>query len=95
MSRPELNIEPWANTLRDIEEKAEKVRWEDREPYAYWKGNPHVSRTRGELMQCRPNKNHDWNARLYEVVSTLLSVQVSTMNHDLGSNSGKPKFEST
>lgn len=68
-----MNIKPWENTLKDIEEKEKRIKWKDREPYAYWKGNPYVSSERGDLMKCRPDKDHDWYARLYEVVRTILN----------------------
>ncbi|KAJ0967209.1 hypothetical protein J5N97_024126 [Dioscorea zingiberensis] len=37
----------------------------DREPYAYWKGNPMVSTTRYDLLKCNVSESHDWNARIY------------------------------
>lgn len=41
----------------------------DREPYAYWKGNPAVAETRQELMKCNVSDNQDWNARVYAQVT--------------------------
>lgn len=43
----------------------------DREPYAYWKGNPAVAETRQELMKCNVSDNQDWNARVYAQVTFL------------------------
>ncbi|RXH90955.1 hypothetical protein DVH24_006900 [Malus domestica] len=38
----------------------------DREPYAYWKGNPFVADTRKDLTQkCNVSETQDWNARLF------------------------------
>ena len=39
----------------------------DRLPYAYWKGNPDVSRIRADLKKCNANytPNADWNVRLF------------------------------
>ncbi|CAN1793350.1 hypothetical protein LINPERHAP1_LOCUS19992 [Linum perenne] len=38
--RAEVNIKPWKSLVSDIIEKNKKNKWEDRVPYAYWKGNP-------------------------------------------------------
>ncbi|XP_039168417.1 protein O-glucosyltransferase 1 isoform X2 [Eucalyptus grandis] len=62
---PEVNIKPWESTLSAIKEKAEMMPWKDREPYAYWKGNPTTSRGRGELLKCNDSKEIDWKARVY------------------------------
>ncbi|KAL3618645.1 hypothetical protein CASFOL_037464 [Castilleja foliolosa] len=61
----EINIKPWRSVLRDIKEGYERTKWEDRAPYAYWKGNPEVSRQRVDLMKCNVTHQNDWNARLY------------------------------
>ncbi|KAM1022937.1 hypothetical protein ACFX13_044580 [Malus domestica] len=38
----------------------------DREPYAYWKGNPFVADTRKDLTQkCNVSETQDWNAHLF------------------------------
>lgn len=63
--RAETNIRPWRSMLKGIKEGNKKTKWEDRVPYAYWKGNPHVSPWRGELMQCNVTDQNDWNTRLY------------------------------
>ncbi|KAH6756434.1 O-glucosyltransferase rumi-like protein [Perilla frutescens var. hirtella] len=62
---PEINIRPWRSMLKKIKEGNEKTKWEERVPYAYWKGNPHVSPWRGDLMQCNLTHQNDWNVRLY------------------------------
>ncbi|KAF2320392.1 hypothetical protein GH714_027372 [Hevea brasiliensis] len=62
---PEVNIKPWENLLNDLKEGNKKTRWMDREPYAYWKGNPAVAETRQDLMKCNVSEQQDWNARLY------------------------------
>ncbi|KAF3438609.1 hypothetical protein FNV43_RR21372 [Rhamnella rubrinervis] len=62
---PEINIKPWEALLKDLEEGNERRKWVDREPHAYWKGNPYVSRTRHDLLKCNVSHNQDWNARLY------------------------------
>ncbi|KAL0770062.1 hypothetical protein Bca101_035212 [Brassica carinata] len=61
----ELNIKPWAKSLVAIEEGNKMTQWEDRVPYAYWRGNPKVARTRRELLSCNVSDQEDWNTRLY------------------------------
>ncbi|EOA29365.1 hypothetical protein CARUB_v10025651mg, partial [Capsella rubella] len=50
---PEINIKEW-----------KKVKWEEREPYAYWKGNPQVAKIRRDLIICHDPMLHlyrqDW-----------------------------------
>ncbi|PPS04028.1 hypothetical protein GOBAR_AA16644 [Gossypium barbadense] len=63
----EVNIKPWEETLRAIKKGNERIKWEKREPYAYWKGNPLVSRDRRlSFMKCNLSAKHDWNVRLYK-----------------------------
>ncbi|PKI45423.1 hypothetical protein CRG98_034228 [Punica granatum] len=64
---PEVNIKPWASTLKAIKEGAAKTKWMDRDPHAFWKGNPATSRKRRDLMRCKPKMLMDWSARLYNV----------------------------
>ncbi|KAG6430147.1 hypothetical protein SASPL_108209 [Salvia splendens] len=73
----ETNIKPWRSVLKDIKEGNKKAKWEDREPYAYWKGNPDVCPWRADLMRCNATPQTDWNARLYVQACNLLS----TPNH--------------
>ncbi|CAI0424936.1 unnamed protein product, partial [Linum tenue] len=61
----ETNIRPWKNVLEDIKQGNKRRKWKDREPYAYWRGNPNVAPTRGDLLKCNLSDNYDWNARLY------------------------------
>ncbi|KAH1080917.1 hypothetical protein J1N35_020678 [Gossypium stocksii] len=60
----EVNIKPWEEQLRAIKKERERIKWEKREPYAYWKGNP-TSPDRVDLLNCNVSDKHDWNARLY------------------------------
>lgn len=53
----------------------------DREPYAYWKGNPAVAVTRQELLNCNVSDKQDWNARVYIQVPSSLSASVFIFNH--------------
>ncbi|KAG7575052.1 Lipopolysaccharide-modifying protein [Arabidopsis suecica] len=56
---PEINIREWNKMLEAISEGIKKVKWEEREPYAYWKGNARVGKRR-DLMNC-----HDPMVHLY------------------------------
>jgi hypothetical protein len=62
---PEINIKPWEPLFKDLEEGNKRMKWVDREPYAYWKGNPDVGDGRRDLLKCNVTKGKDWNARLY------------------------------
>ncbi|XP_024171827.1 O-glucosyltransferase rumi homolog isoform X2 [Rosa chinensis] len=62
---PEINIAPWGNLLKQLEEGNKRSRWVDRQPYAYWKGNPAVAATRQDLLKCNVSEEQDWNARVY------------------------------
>ncbi|TYG91395.1 hypothetical protein ES288_A12G258600v1 [Gossypium darwinii] len=60
----EINIKPWESILKDIKE-GKKRKWIDREPYAYWKGNPFVDEKRQDLLKCNVTDQQEWNARLF------------------------------
>ncbi|KAI3996721.1 hypothetical protein MKX01_041021 [Papaver californicum] len=62
---PETNIKPWDTLLEELKEGNMRTKWRDRDPYAYWKGNPNVAGIRKELMLCNVSEKQDWNARLY------------------------------
>lgn len=71
--RPELNIKEWNKLSVALKEGNKRVKWEDRVPYAYWKGNPHVSPIRGDLMRCNFSDKYDPMVRLYvQVIPTSL-----------------------
>ncbi|KAK2353778.1 O-glucosyltransferase rumi protein [Trifolium repens] len=61
----EVNIRPWETTLNNIQEGNKNVKWKDRIPYAFWKGNPTVSYIRKELVKCNASEEH--NVRIYDV----------------------------
>ncbi|KAM7499649.1 hypothetical protein LguiA_024063 [Lonicera macranthoides] len=63
---PEVNIKPWEPLSRELKDANKVKSWKDREPYAYWKGNPKVAEKRKELVKCNVSEEHDWNARIYE-----------------------------
>ncbi|CAN6823917.1 unnamed protein product [Brassica oleracea var. botrytis] len=61
MVRPAINIKEWNKLSKAISEGIRKVKWEERKPYAYWKGNPGVARIRRALMRCRdPMIHQNW-----------------------------------
>ncbi|KHN07996.1 hypothetical protein glysoja_049480 [Glycine soja] len=62
--RAEINIKPWHILLGELKEGTTRIPWLNREPYAYWKGNPAVAQTRQDLIKCNVSENQDWNARL-------------------------------
>ncbi|KAJ3693016.1 hypothetical protein LUZ60_012111 [Juncus effusus] len=64
---PDVNIRPWELILEEFKTENVKSNWRDRQPYAYWKGNPDVANIRKDLMTCNVSDEHDYNARLYNV----------------------------
>ncbi|CAN1158801.1 O-glucosyltransferase rumi homolog [Linum perenne] len=62
---PEVNIKPWEELQSELREGNQRSKWMNREPYAYWKGNPTVAETRMDLMKCNLSEEHDWNARVF------------------------------
>ncbi|XP_052194661.1 LOW QUALITY PROTEIN: uncharacterized protein LOC127802714 [Diospyros lotus] len=61
----ETNIKPWKHLLKDIKEGNKRIKWEDRVPLAYWRGNPNVYNGRQDLMRCNVSDKQDWNTLLY------------------------------
>uniref|UniRef100_A0A0V0HVX6 Putative O-glucosyltransferase rumi-like n=1 Tax=Solanum chacoense TaxID=4108 RepID=A0A0V0HVX6_SOLCH len=61
----EINIKPWQDLLKDLDKGNKMQRWMNREPYAYWKGNPEVAEKRMELVKCNVTENQESNARIY------------------------------
>ncbi|KAF5946297.1 hypothetical protein HYC85_016525 [Camellia sinensis] len=68
---PELQIKPWEALIKDLEEGNQRVKWIDRIPYAYWKGNPRVSLVRKELLKCNLTDQQDWGAVVYGLVQEI------------------------
>lgn len=64
--RPELNIKPWEELKKEIQEGNERIKWEEREPYAYWRGNTRVGVARRDLAKC--NASEQGKARIFNVV---------------------------
>ncbi|KAL7147466.1 hypothetical protein ABFS83_06G109500 [Erythranthe nasuta] len=62
---PEINIKPWEGLSKDLKEGNRRRKWTERDPLAYWKGNPKVAATRMNLLKCNVSDKHDWNARVY------------------------------
>lgn len=63
--RAETNIKPWRNVSADIKEGNKRSKWKERVALAYWRGNPYVAPTRGDLLKCNVSDKDDWNTRLY------------------------------
>ncbi|XP_019192426.1 PREDICTED: O-glucosyltransferase rumi-like [Ipomoea nil] len=63
---PELKIRPWEVLKKELQDSNEARKWEDREPFAYWKGNTKLSLARRDLAKCNATYQ-DWNARIYDV----------------------------
>ncbi|KAJ1408589.1 Lipopolysaccharide-modifying protein [Sesbania bispinosa] len=63
----EVGIRPWETMLQNIQEGNKKIKWKDRIPYAFWKGNTRVSLNRFELRACNASDQYDWNARIYSL----------------------------
>ncbi|XP_078437153.1 uncharacterized protein LOC144707783 isoform X2 [Wolffia australiana] len=61
----EVNIRPWGRLAMEMKAANQRKRWRDREPYAFWKGNPWVDPGRQDLLKCNVTDSEDWNARLY------------------------------
>ncbi|KAG6506887.1 O-glucosyltransferase rumi-like [Zingiber officinale] len=62
---PDTNIQPWAPLMEEMKQANEEMKWVDREPYAFWKGNPTMGANRQELLQCNVTREQDWNGRIY------------------------------
>ena len=58
--------------MEALKEGNKKIKWKDRKPYAFWKGNPYVSKKRVELMKCNVSNKNDWNVRLYIQVNFFI-----------------------
>lgn len=51
--------------MKDLKKGNDRSKWMEREPYAYWKGNPFVAESRQDLLKCNVSDSQDWNARLF------------------------------
>nr|CAB3469534.1 unnamed protein product [Digitaria exilis] len=65
---PEVGIGPWKKMLEEVKEENERVKWPERQPYAFWKGNPMSYPMRVELMRCNVSNGQEWNARVFTQV---------------------------
>jgi hypothetical protein len=67
---PEVSVRPWAPLLKEMANETRGLPWSEREPYAFWKGNPGVSAARGDLFRCDSTRDHikvfrqDWGAAI-------------------------------
>ncbi|KAI8571521.1 hypothetical protein RHMOL_Rhmol01G0126200 [Rhododendron molle] len=56
---PELQIQPWETLKEQLEKGNHKVKWKDRVPYAYWKGNIWTGQVRQHLVKCNVSEKQD------------------------------------
>lgn len=70
-----MNIKEWTKLSVAIREANKRVKWNDRVPYAYWKGNSGVHPVRGNLMKCNFSDKYDPMVRLYEQVYMSIHFQ--------------------
>ncbi|KAH1199728.1 hypothetical protein GmHk_18G053016 [Glycine max] len=67
--RAELAIKPWEALLQNIDEGNKKIKWKDRLPYAFWKGNTWVSHKRNDLTKCNASDQHDSYAQIHPLLN--------------------------
>ncbi|KAL6280348.1 hypothetical protein ACE6H2_017229 [Prunus campanulata] len=80
----EINIKPWEGLLKDLKKGNDRRKWMEREPYAYWKGNPFVAESRQDLLKCNVSDSQDWNARLF-IQDWILESQQGFKQSDVAS----------
>ncbi|ONI07048.1 hypothetical protein PRUPE_5G097300 [Prunus persica] len=80
----EINIKPWEGLLKDLKKGNDRRKWMEREPYAYWKGNPFVAESRKDLLKCNVSDSQDWNARLF-IQDWILESQQGFKQSDVAS----------
>ncbi|GMP61507.1 hypothetical protein CsSME_00023945 [Camellia sinensis var. sinensis] len=85
---PELQIKPWEALIKDLEEGNQRVKWIDRIPYAYWKGNPRVSLVRKELLKCNLTDQQDWGAVVYGLTTTRPKTLIQE-SHNYGKHENR------
>ncbi|KAL0425979.1 UNVERIFIED_CONTAM: hypothetical protein Sradi_1132700 [Sesamum radiatum] len=68
---PEVNIKPWEELKEELKEANERIKWKDREPYAFWKGNSKLGPARKDLVTCNVSNGQDWKARLFDMAQEI------------------------
>ncbi|XP_024524828.1 O-glucosyltransferase rumi homolog [Selaginella moellendorffii] len=51
--RPEVDIPPWEEQSQQITAGSREVKWSERRPAAFWKGNSRMGKLRRHLLQCQ------------------------------------------
>jgi len=74
---PEVGIRPWTQMLEEVARENERVRWPERQPYAFWKGAPARFRIRHELMRCNASNGQEWNAAFSARIGGMPSEMAS------------------
>lgn len=74
-------MKPWEFLSKDLKEGNTRMKFADREPYAFWKGNPFVAPHRLDLLKCNVTDKEDWNARLYIQVKHSSVFILSSILH--------------
>jgi hypothetical protein len=83
---PEVNIRPWTPILEEVQRENDRLRWPERQPYAFWKGNPSRYHIRHQLMRCNVSYGEEWNARVFNQVrlhATTTIIPEKNNNIDL------------
>ena len=71
--RPQTDLPSWKEEGKNIYVGSKAMKWVDRRPTAYWKGNPYVgSDVRTELLKCNISDQHDWGAEIFQQVSLTI-----------------------
>ncbi|KAK9749385.1 hypothetical protein RND81_02G122600 [Saponaria officinalis] len=60
----ETFIRPWDSTIKELKDANDKMKWVERKPYAFYKGNL-FNGHRDDLAKC--NSTKDWNAQIYNM----------------------------
>ncbi|EFJ09402.1 hypothetical protein SELMODRAFT_130002 [Selaginella moellendorffii] len=50
---PEVDIPPWEEQSQQITAGSREVKWSERRPAAFWKGNSRMGKLRSHLLQCQ------------------------------------------
>ncbi|KAK6918401.1 Glycosyl transferase CAP10 domain [Dillenia turbinata] len=63
--KAETNVKPWRDVISDIKKVTRGSSGMMKYLLAYWRGNPHISPVRGDLMRCNITEKQNYNTLLY------------------------------